>query len=580
LVLSAAALLDPQSLSNPAGGFWRGVLNKLELARDETDNFRLREPVAFEWSPESMAMELLCLEESAGAATCLKADYRQNDRWSLVADVNAISLDYLRNFLEMDVRFEQQVDGRLELQQVSDQAVSGTGNFTLTAGQVIDIESNDVLTRTSDGRFGFLLRDGNLESGVLDLGFSGDSFIDVDFDVLDIMPDGRRALHGRALIHLGNIDVIGHQAIPAVDKFGGSFDSNIQLGGTLDDPTLSGSFSLRNGLVHHVPLGMKLEEVEIEGRLEQRGRGSLKGKFKAGEGVGSIEGSLEFEDFVGLGMDISLAGEQLLLVDTGNLRVLTNTDLDFSLAPGRLDINGRVAVPSARVTPGELVLDRVEDSEDLLIETSEPEALASDQGTNDANRVFGQLEVTFGDDVLVQVPGIKTHISGSVTYHWSGEPVPLARGHYGLKGTVDIYGPTLNIDNGRISFPDVPADNPVLNIRAQREIFGNTAVRSAGVQVIGNLKKPVVEAYTVPLTNEDRAWALLVTGSDFDQSQGVGGFDVGTYIAPRLYVSYGISLFDDENVISARYDLKKGFGIKVTSGEKESGVDISYTIDK
>ena len=75
-------------------------------------------------------------------------------------------------------------------------------------------------------------------------------------------------------------------------------------------------------------------------------------------------------------------------------------------------------------------------------------------------------------------------------------------------------------------------------------------------------------------------WTLLVTGSDFDQAQGVSGFDVGTYIAPKLYVSYGISLFEDENVVSARYDLKKGFGVKVTSGQRETGLDMSYTIER
>jgi translocation and assembly module TamB len=190
------------------------------------------------------------------------------------------------------------------------------------------------------------------------------------------------------------------------------------------------------------------------------------------------------------------------------------------------------------------------------------------------------LEVTFGDDVFIKVPDIETYIKGSTLFTWSGEQVPMAQGAYTLKGKVDVYGPTLKIDNGSISFPGVPADNPLLHIRAGREIFGNTQIRSAGVQVIGSLKKPVLEAYTVPLTNEDRAWTLLVTGSDFDQSQGVSGFDVGTYIAPKLYVSYGISLFDNQNVISARYDLKKGFGVKVTSGQRETGLDVSYTIDR
>ena len=76
------------------------------------------------------------------------------------------------------------------------------------------------------------------------------------------------------------------------------------------------------------------------------------------------------------------------------------------------------------------------------------------------------------------------------------------------------------------------------------------------------------------------AWALLLTGSDVDYAEGVGGFDVGTYIAPRLFLSYGISLFDSENVVGLRYDLRRGWGVKATSGQRESGIDISYTVEQ
>jgi autotransporter translocation and assembly factor TamB len=72
---------------------------------------------------------------------------------------------------------------------------------------------------------------------------------------------------------------------------------------------------------------------------------------------------------------------------------------------------------------------------------------------------------------------------------------------------------------------------------------------------------------------------LLVTGSDFDYEKGVGAVDIGTYVAPRVYASYGIGLFDNENVIRVRYDLKRGFGITATSGAKESGVDLSYRFE-
>lgn len=90
----------------------------------------------------------------------------------------------------------------------------------------------------------------------------------------------------------------------------------------------------------------------------------------------------------------------------------------------------------------------------------------------------------------------------------------------------------------------------------------------------------MIEAYTNPRTTSDRAWASLITGSDVDYGQGVGAFEVGAYIASKLYLSYGISLFDDDHVIGARYDLKKGFGVKGTSSQRESGIDMSYTIDR
>jgi translocation and assembly module TamB len=113
-----------------------------------------------------------------------------------------------------------------------------------------------------------------------------------------------------------------------------------------------------------------------------------------------------------------------------------------------------------------------------------------------------------------------------------------------------------------------------------RDIYGNTQIQTAGVMISGTAERPLIEAYTYPLTTRERAWALLITGQDFEYGQGVGAFDIGTYIAPRLYISYGVSLFDDANVVSARYDLRRGFGVKATSSQTENGLDISYTLTR
>lgn len=71
-----------------------------------------------------------------------------------------------------------------------------------------------------------------------------------------------------------------------------------------------------------------------------------------------------------------------------------------------------------------------------------------------------------------------------------------------------------------------------------------------------------------------------MTGSDFNFEQGVGAIDFGTYIAPRLFVSYGVGVFEEENIFRVRYDLKRGFGVTISSGQKEGGVDLNYSIDR
>jgi translocation and assembly module TamB len=173
----------------------------------------------------------------------------------------------------------------------------------------------------------------------------------------------------------------------------------------------------------------------------------------------------------------------------------------------------------------------------------------------------------------------ETQVTGSAEFTWSGGPIPSAIGRYNVDGQILAFGQRLEITAGSLRFEDVPADDPYLRVRAEREIFGNTEVRRAGVLVAGNLSRPTIEPYTDPLTTEERALTLLVTGSDFDIDQGVGAIDFGTYVAPRVFVSYGIGMFEEENVIRVRYDLKRGFGVTGTSGGRDAGVDLSYRIE-
>jgi len=381
--LSTKMTVVPENASEPLNTSWPGTIDELEVGLI----LSLSKPATIKWSPEAVLLGPACLREDGGAGLCLNGEYQTSGDWSLVADTITVPIDYLRDILELNVHFEQLLEGRMEWFQAQNQAPTGGAEFRITAGKIIDLDDGELLAETSEGRFAFALQNGNLESGVLDLELPGSGFIDIDFDVLDIIGDGERILKGRAVTRLDDIELIGQLLIPGVDEIGGRFDSNIQLGGTLTDPVFDGGFKFSNGFFNYAPIGLKLEDVEFEGQVEQRDRGSFKGRFQAGEGIGSIDGTLLFEDIEQPLVNVAFSGDQLLLINTDALKIHTETDLKFAFSPQRMDINGYIRVPSARLTPSNLLLGAVNDSEDLVIETGGVGQASDSEKTTRQNRV-------------------------------------------------------------------------------------------------------------------------------------------------------------------------------------------------
>jgi len=237
-------------------------------------------------------------------------------------------------------------------------------------------------------------------------------------------------------------------------------------------------------------------------------------------------------------------------------------------------------IPAARLSPRYLPTSASAESADVVIVAGVDPLIEAQPAKPTEWRIRGELELQLGEDVQLQLDRAKAQLRGTTQFKWETQLVPVADGGFSLSGEIYAYGQLLKVTEGRINFSGRPADNPFLNIRAEREIYGNSQISRAGVLVTGTLKRPILEPYSVPMTTRERALALLITGSDIDYEQGVGTVEVGMYVAPKLFISYGIGLFEDQNVISARYDLGKGFGIKTTSGQRETGADVTYTIER
>jgi translocation and assembly module TamB len=304
------------------------------------------------------------------------------------------------------------------------------------------------------------------------------------------------------------------------------------------------------------------------------------GTISSGEGAGRVRARLDISDWGDPWFGVHLEGERLMLLDVPSVTALVSPNLNLGWQGGQWSLAGEVAVPQARLSPSSAVAERVSESSDLELVAGQLPFGAEPAGRRTAMPLTGTLRVGLGEEVRVDMPNVQMSASGELQLQWNEALLPVTNGQILLDGEVRTYGPILRVEQGRVRCVDRPLDDPELNIRAERDVFGNTQIRAAGVRIGGSARRPLIEAYTYPMTTEERAWTLLVTGSDFQYGQGVGAFDIGTYVAPRLYVSYGISLFDDERQVGVRYDLRKGFGVKATSSQTDNGVDMSYTIER
>lgn len=564
---------------NPLESGWAGRLEALSLTAPEEVRFALEEAAPLHLGPARIELGRACLRGAAGSLICLEGRHAGPRDFRASAELNAVPVSLVKLAYETELVFTQTLDGTISVGNVPGRELSADARLDISPGQIRNPDRSRLALRSRAGVFNLELDDGQVLSARLNLPFSDTAAIDAHFALVDVFRGSDSEVTGDLTVELNDIGVIT-AVVPTINQASGRLELDIALAGTLAEPALSGDASLRNGALRYAPLGLRLTDIELDGRIGNDNRIDLQSTFRAGGGVGRIYSSTDAIG-PGEGARLRLTGENLTVIDLPQVNVVANADLELGVTPEELAINGDVLVPRARLSPRQITTGQVSESDDVVIVASrEGEAEPEPEQEPPPFAFTGQVDLALGDNVIVDFDAAQTRLTGTSSFKWQGPPMPTATGEYKVSGRFEAYGQMLEITEGSIRFPNVPADNPLLRIRAERQIFGNPRIQSAGVLVSGTARDPELEVYTVPATNNERALTMLVTGSDFNYEQGVGAVDVGTYIAPDLYLSYGIGLFDRENVISLRYDIARGFGIKVTSGKRAEGVDLSYTFER
>jgi translocation and assembly module TamB len=557
---------------------WRGNISSFSVDLGDEHKLHLERSAGIELSSTKFAINQFCLADDLSSHLCIDALRNSDGRIDLRAEISNMPLALIEHVVDIEAIFDQHISGSVYWQGDPDSGATGTGELEISPGVVTSRQQPSLSIPTGMGLLGFEITDGDFLSGTASIPMPGLGGIDASFEVLDLTEVAGSEVAGHLNVAITDI---GPVALfwDWVDSASGGFHADLNMSGTISNPLLTGSLTLEDGAVSYLPIGLEIDRLDLRGELTDNRAIELSGSFRAGEGYGEIISSADYRDTEQAGIRFKIRGEALQLVNVPDIQLSADPDFEIAYSKNSLKINGSLLIPRARVTPSNLVESRVSESDDIVIVAGQlPDAMEAPEKQSKLE-FGGSLKVELGSDVVVDLNIAEANLTGGAVFSWTGDALPIVEGRYDLVGSVRAFGQVLDIAEGAIRFANVPANLPYLRIRAEREIFGNSQVKRAGVLVEGVASHPSIDAYTIPLTTEERALTLLVTGSDFDYEQGIGAVDFGTYIAPRLFVSYGVGIFDRENIFSARYDLSKRFGVKATSGDKESGFDLNYRFE-
>lgn len=426
-----------------------------------------------------------------------------------------------------------------------------------------------------------------------------------------------RELDAEITTNIKNLDFIA-DLFPEVQNLSGTITGNMSVAGSLQAPELHGKLALLEGSADLESPGLNLKDIQVELSGEGTHGVRLNAHALSAGGELNIVGNSDLRG----NADINVKGESFRVINTLEAQIDASPDLSIALRPDRIDVGGELVIPKARFSLKELPESAVTVSEDQVIIESEEKAKET---TSNEREVYARVRTVLGDKVHFDGFGLKGRIQGELlVIDRPGEPT-TASGELNIRdGEYRAYGQGLVIERGRILFPGGPINQPGLDVRAIRRPREGITV---GVLVRGGLRKPDFTLFSDPSMTQGNQLSYLVLGRPLSGTSGTEGsaliraslalglkggnavaekigdslgldqfglaqseagsdsspenasFVIGKYLSPKLYVSYGLGLFNQTSTLQLQYTISKHWKFITESANETSGADLIYTIE-
>ncbi len=614
-----------------AGGLtktgWSGELAALQFKAADIANLSLREPSRVVYDAGSFSLSQTCLEDNP-TVLCTAMKFAASGQLDAGYSFERVPLK-LANTLAPDAlagELQGELQGHGRVRRGADGQWIGDLAVTSESARLVMAEGEQIPAAEALANQGTLLIYENLDmkadfSGMkantkLTAKLAHGGSVSASITASDLNAPAPR-IAGKIDAAMPTLAPFG-AFLPAVANLDGAVIAEIEVGGTTLKPEFTGNVDATKLTADLGKLGIELRDGRVRGEAKRTGGFNLTGSVASGKGHLEFEGSMDERRTV----DVKIRGQEFLAADIPAANVVLTPDLTLTGDPKGYLLRGEVTIPRAAINLQKLPQDESPNvSPDVVVIRNGKEVVSA--AKTSALPLQAVITVNLGENIAVTGYGLEATVAGHLTVRESPGVPTSGSGQLGIAGRYKAYGQDLTIKDGRLLFAGTPLNNPRLAIVAMRQIDDD---QSTGLRIAGSAQRPIVTVVSEPNVGEADALSYLVTGRSLsevgsasgssqdalasatqslegagaglvaqrigarlgldeagvEENEMIGGsaLTIGEYLSPRLYLSYGVGLFEPGEVIALRYKLSKDVGVRVQRGTQETRTGVEYRIER
>jgi translocation and assembly module TamB len=615
--------LDAELAGGLSGGLsataaWSGQVRRLDLRSKPTGDWRLAAAAPLTASASAVHLRDFCWV-SGGARLCAGGDWAQAGTWNVDSTIAGLPLDTFRPFLPTDLRITGDLDGHLRARGNGGTLAAADVDLTPGPGEIRfpGPEGKTLAFRYEQGSVRAVAGAGGAGQATAGVTLAGVGSLSARLDIPHLAagtPIKSQPLAGRIDVDLSNLAFL-EGFVPDINRPAGTLAGGYTLSGTVGAPRFVGEAKLRDGRADIPRFGLELRAFQLTATGDGSGALAIDGSLRSGPGNLTIRGRAGIPG-PETPVRLAIQGKRFQVSDTEEIHALVSPDLTFASQGNEVTLTGDVVVAEAKVNiEKKPAKGPVKASQDVVF----VHAGAAAPPETKKLALRSRVRVILGRDVQVAALGLNAKPTGSVLV--IDEPGGVTRGVGEVEvteGTFKAYGQDLTIERGRLIF-NGPITNPGLDVRAYRKADDGT---TAGIEAKGTAEKPQVTLWSDPAMTQSEALAYLLLGHPLNQTQpeegdrlanaatslGLKGGNllakklaarfgleeariesgksleeaslvVGKYLSPKLYVAYGMGLFEPVNTFRIRYLVNRKLTLQAERGNGVSA-DALYTVER